>query len=228
MAVDLSKYGLAPSASNSWASQYSWVGNTLQRRMPTGYGSAGQVLFGAPTTYATRDKSGMVTFGGTPSTSKLASFGLGDNSVFKVGDQYYQSRGGKLYATDAQGRTLTEAYQSSYDEAKAANEQRYQDILKGYEQQGQQAVADVNSAYDAAESRGAQDLVSSGLAGTTVLPSMRAGIAKQKTAAVGRLKESLLADRLGFMERRTDQYPDYSQLLQLAMLQGRGNGLSAY
>lgn len=121
---------------------------------------------------------------------------------------------------------MASAYQKAYSAALEANESRYQEILAGLETAGAQETKDIGTAYAGAEAAGQQDLVSRGLANTTMLPTMRTGVATAKTSALGRLKERLLQQRLGFMERRTDAYPSMDQFLQLMM--GQGNYGGAY
>ena len=69
-----------------------------------------------------------------------------------------------------------------------------------------------------------QDLVSSGLAGTTILPTARMGVARDQEAEYRRLNEmllgqqigaktSLMQDLFGYIERRG---PSYSDIMNLA------------
>lgn len=141
---------------------------------------------------------------------------------------------------------LASAYQKAYDEATAANEKRYQEILTGFRQRrtralsflegaGKQESADITQQFTNLQASGQQDLVSRGLTGTGVLSSQRRGIASSRVAAQGRLNERLQqqrldvdtrlsGDTLGFMERREDPFPDFQQLQQLAFMQGQGQG----
>lgn len=132
----------------------------------------------------------------------------------------------------------------AYNEAKAANEQRYSDILKGYEDRystalntlegaGKQESADIKQQYKELAAEGSQGLVNSGLYNTTIAPTMAMGYAKQEAGAQNRLNESLRQqklnlqtglsqDKLSFMERREDTYPDYSSFLNLMQQGGYG------
>ena len=133
---------------------------------------------------------------------------------------------------------MNQEYQSTYDEAKSANLDRYNKILQGYETRyddamnmldgmGDVALQDVERAYNLSGSKQAQGLVNSGLYSTTIAPAAQ----RQNTAAMmrekGRVQEALRAqklgymnqlsgDRLSFMERREDPYPDFNQMIQLA------------
>lgn len=130
------------------------------------------------------------------------------------------------------------AYASAYDKAKAANESRYQDILNQYQasytrnmanldQYGAQESADINQRYSELAAQGTQDLTSRGLGNTTVTGTMATGVANQASAEQRRLasdiaQQKYIADtaltntKLGFMERKTDSYPDLNTYLQLA------------
>ena len=110
------------------------------------------------------------------------------------------------------------------EETRLANEDRYEEILEGYEEMGGQERADIRSRYAGLASRGQQDLISRGLVGTTVLPGMRSLWAREETGAVGRLEERLRGERLGFMERRQDTYADPSLMMNAAIQYGQGTG----
>ena len=126
-------------------------------------------------------------------------------------------------------------YTRAFEEAKAANEARYQGILQGYrdrydrgigilEGMGDQSRRDIDASYAGQASRMGQDMVGRGLSGTTVAQSMQMGVERERQGAVGRLDESLRqqhlqtdaqlsGDKLGFMERRVDAYPDINQYM---------------
>ncbi|MFA7279105.1 MAG: hypothetical protein WC100_03325 [Sterolibacterium sp.] len=140
----------------------------------------------------------------------------------------------------AQG--FMDAYKSAYDEAKTSNQGRYDEIsgllnqrydrnMKYLEGAGVQEGADINEAYGAQQGSMMQNLAGSGLAGTTIAPTMAAGIERQRIADQGRLKErinnqkvstdaALSGDIASFKERRDDPYPDMGTYAQLAMQLG--------
>jgi len=68
-----------------------------------------------------------------------------------------------------------------------------QQQLKGY---GQQEMADLKQSYASAMGMAQQSLASTGLAGTTIAPSMRLGYMRQYSDALNRLHESLAQQRL--------------------------------
>lgn len=134
-------------------------------------------------------------------------------------------------------------------EAKAANEARYQEILGGYDQRygdvmqsisglGQTARDDLTERYRQASARGKQDMVDRGLTGTTVMPNMQRGYDRDYNRGLGGIEESLRrqqadtqanlqGDRLAFMERRTDAYPDVSAYSNILNQLGEAQGTAA-
>ena len=164
-----------------------------------------------------------------------------------------------------QKEALTTDFETQQAEAKAANEARYADILGQYgttvegatargpetlqfdESQfaglGDQAKKDIAQSYTNLTAANTQNLVSSGLAGTTARGAVTAASARGRTRDTAALNESLrreqigyssdidrfnastrnaysqyldslTAQKLSFMERREDDYPDQSIYLQ--------------
>lgn len=133
---------------------------------------------------------------------------------------------------------LAKSYQQQTDAANAANNQRYNDILGGYDKAlglatseltglSQQNKTDTNALYDTRRGSAEQNLISRGLGNTTVRSSIDRGITTDQAAANARINDQnklqrlgalsgLQSDRLGFMERRNDAPPDISQLAMLA------------
>ena len=118
---------------------------------------------------------------------------------------------GKAEANTAQ---LKAEYEKAFNEAKTANEQRYGEILGGFntlysdtmsglEGMGEAARKDVNSSYNKAFSQSMQGLVNSGMANSTVVPSVTLTNARQRNDAVNSLNEMLRRERLGYMNNIT-------------------------
>lgn len=145
---------------------------------------------------------------------------------------------------------LAGAYDSQQIAATNANEQRYRDILSGYgsafDRQnelltgaGQVQSDKLNRQFDSLQSKNLQDSVSRGLAGTTILPSMRRGTENSRAQAQNELADQIRQQRLGvdqqnsnatlgFMERRSDNSPSMSELIGLAQALGNaGDGSQA-
>lgn len=133
-------------------------------------------------------------------------------------------------------------------------EARLKETQKLLKNAGASEAADIRQGWANRESQGMSDLVSRGLTGTTIRPTMQMGYQREMNADLGRLRDRLrdqqanvygtmtgqqigtaqqvgmtgasaadqwAANRLGFMENRTDSYPDYNQLAALE------NGLGA-
>jgi hypothetical protein len=134
------------------------------------------------------------------------------------------------------------------DEARQANESRYNDILEllgslrgrtldDLQNMGQQQIADTNESYDNKRKELITDLADRGLSGSTKRIAVESMTKRERDAAVNRIKDALVANRTaaderlttnatGVMERRSDPYPDTSNIgaivTQLAGLLGRG------
>lgn len=141
------------------------------------------------------------------------------------------------------GGTLADQYQRAMDAANAANEARYQQILGGYdelrarvmgdmEKVGTQESKDIDREYRNMGSDTYQRLVNRGFANSTIPATMQMGVTREKMASQARLESQLAQQRanydtsisqgkMGVMERRTDQAPDYNQMLQLSQQLGQ-------
>lgn len=140
------------------------------------------------------------------------------------------------FGSPGSAEALWNDFQSKQTQANAANDNRYKDILGGYDQimgtfdnAGAQQAADINQGARNQGAQVQQNLVSSGLAGTTVMPTLQAGVERQRVANQARLNEQLQGQRAGmaknrldFMERRTDQAPDPNMYMNLIQKIGEG------
>ncbi|MCA9366697.1 hypothetical protein KC887_00325 [Candidatus Kaiserbacteria bacterium] len=137
---------------------------------------------------------------------------------------------------------LVSEYQRAQNDAVQANEQRYQNILAGYNDRWQRAMselanvgnqqrADLNRGYDAMAGQINANSIDRGLSNSTVRDTMLMGNQRERSMASNRLEEALTRERLGydtglqgdllqFMERRNDTYPQLGQLTDLARMLG--------
>lgn len=93
---------------------------------------------------------------------------------------------------------LGSAYaQGLQDDVLNGYENRYQRGMNTIDQLGGQEKADVNQRYDQLQAQTNQDLVSRGLTGTTIKPTMTLGNERERQAALSRVNERLLRERLG-------------------------------
>jgi len=117
---------------------------------------------------------------------------------------------------------LIEQQQEAMDEAKRQTEERFQQAMGNLENVGVQERADIGTRFDASRAAVNQSLVSSGLAGTTVLPSMQRGVERERTAARRRLETDLARERNQLLAARNDIPPDIGRFAELLRLQGAG------
>lgn len=143
-------------------------------------------------------------------------------------------------------QSAIDSYRSAYDEAKTANQTRYNQALSGYQSlyddqmaqlknYGSQRLIDVGKAYDNLGSSMTQNLISRGMMGSTIYPTMQMGVQRQKQAEINRTSQGLLDQKLGYqqqlagniyglMERRQDPYPDMGSYLALMNSYGNFGG----
>ncbi len=117
---------------------------------------------------------------------------------------------------------LVEEYNRAFGEAKGANEARYQRMLGITEETTGQRGADIRAGAFEERSDLEQGLARSGLSGTTVSPTLTAGVRRREEESLNRLADMMQGTKLGIMERREDQYPDAASLQ--ASLSGLGQG----
>lgn len=137
-------------------------------------------------------------------------------------------------------------YQSKLDQANAANESRYQDILGRLEGRYSRNMARVgnwgrSAADDAVErSKEAMGAIQANLSGRGLgnfsnseafrqrnsrdLDGSLQQISEMRDARAAEYDQSLSKDIADFMERRTDKAPDMNQMLQLMQAYGAGGG----
>ena len=135
------------------------------------------------------------------------------------------------YSTSRQNQALRERYmreyQTAYNEAKAANEARYQEILTGYktrystamqglassreeimsglEGMGEAELAGIGRQYTKERASVAQGLISSGLHSTTVAPAVLGGVTRREGYATGEAQERLRREKLGYLKSLSDR-----------------------
>jgi len=189
---------------------------------------------------------------GTP----LLAGAIGSTPVMISGVRY-NSAGQQI---NQSGVPLTDAttneFQKYYNEAKQANEKRYNQAvalfqdpldpskglipetnaaLTGY---GTQQAADINQLWANTQSQGMQDLTSKGLMNSSVAPTMKMGYARQKSADLSRLQESIQQQKAaynidltkslaGIIGSRTDTYPDLMQAYILSQGVGKSTATGA-
>ena len=160
-------------------------------------------------------------------------FGRGGATVLRGSRQHQIASNLAASRPDPREQYLQQ-FQTSQQEARDVNEQRYQSILGGYDARlsglegaGAQERMDIGERWRQTGARRGQDLVSRGLSGSTIQMNIGSDIARGESGDVGRLEERLRGQRMGaemdrlrFMERREDEYPNQPAMLNL--MQGLG------
>lgn len=138
---------------------------------------------------------------------------------------------------------LAGKYQQALDKANAANEQRYQQILGGYDalqgrvmgdlaNVGDMERKDINRQYNSMGADTYQRLVNRGFGNSSLLATMRMGTERERSDAMARSYEraaqmranadmQISQGKMGVMERRTDLAPDPQQMIALSQGMGR-------
>jgi len=119
-------------------------------------------------------------------------------------------------------QNLTKEMQDAMDEANRKNEERYQQALANLEGVGEQERADINTTFDSSRSAVNQGLINSGLAGTTVAPSMQRGVERERVGALNRLASMLARERNQVIIGRNDVPPDLQAYINLMYQTGTG------
>ena len=133
-----------------------------------------------------------------------------------------QQKLGEQAATGLSG--MIGQYNTAYEEAKAANEQRYQAMLGITDTTTGQRAADIRSSYGEQGAQQQQQLARLGMSGTTIAPTMQMGVQREQQSALNRLADQMQGTKLGIMERRTDEYPKSDIIMSLVQALSQGGG----
>lgn len=121
---------------------------------------------------------------------------------------------------------IIKQFQRQQNEANAANEQRFADIVGARTGPGQfsggllasagaTALADAERRATRELASADQNLTSRGLGNTTIRSAVRRGILEDQSRAEERVREQVALGRAGVIERRTDVGPDIGQISSL-------------
>lgn len=153
------------------------------------------------------------------------------NTAYSTGGAYTGQYSPNLWSMFMQA-------QKAQEDANRANQERYEEGLRRLQEReamaseyGSAAMAEARRQFANLGTQANQKMVDRGLTGTTIAPSVQAGIARQgeQTAAkIGedamRYRTDLIGDTVGFMERRDDVGPDLGMLGNLMMQYGQSGG----
>jgi len=119
---------------------------------------------------------------------------------------------------------LVESYNQAYGQARGANEARYQQLLGIADQTTGQRAADIRREGVEERSDLLQGLGRTGLANTTVAPTLTVGSKRREQESLNRLADQMQGTKLGIIERREDAYPDSAALQSSLSSLGEGYG----
>jgi hypothetical protein len=119
---------------------------------------------------------------------------------------------------------LVNQYNQAYNSARSANEQRYQQLLGIADQTTGQRMADIRSTGAGQSADIMQQLARTGMANTTVAPTLQMGVNRETQSSLNRAADELQGTKLGIIERREDEYPDSNIIVQLAQALGQSGG----
>ena len=164
---------------------------------------------------------------------RVVPYGPAGNIQYK-----FVASGGSTGSTGGDYASLLEGFEQRETGARESNIKREQEIrslygglISQYEEGGafkQAGLADIERTKTKAIGAGTQQMISSGLYGTTTASAIP--VQAEAQAGQARLKlEDLLQQRTsqaklglaGFVERIQEPYPDYNQLLQASIAQGQ-------
>jgi hypothetical protein len=125
-------------------------------------------------------------------------YGLADQNVTADTNDLYAYGASNQGQWSQMGQNLLNSYDQGWDPISQGYQQRYGRGMGYLEGMGNQQKKDLNSQYDNLQTQVAQQMQQRGLANTTVMPSMQAGVERERSDARGRLQEQLNRERLGW------------------------------
>jgi len=117
-------------------------------------------------------------------------------------------------------QNLVNQYNKAFQEARSANEARYQQLLDIASRTTGQREIDIRQDYGGMGADISQRLARLGMANTTIAPTMQMGVQREMQSALNRLADEMQQTKLGIIERREDIYPRSDIIMQLAQMLG--------
>ncbi len=103
---------------------------------------------------------------------------------------------------------MIDQYNQAFQQAKAANEAKYQEALGVVGTNTGQQRADVLSQYQGQRANAMQQLARVGMANTTIAPTLQAGIQREQQGALNRVSDQMMQARLGVMQGFEHKFPE--------------------
>ena len=118
----------------------------------------------------------------------------------------------QILGQQQQGRTgltgMIDQYNQAFQQAKAANEAKYQEALGVVSTNTGQQRTDVLSQYQGQRANAMQQLARVGMANTTIAPTLQAGIQREQQGALNRVSDQAMQARLGVMQGFEFKFPE--------------------
>ena len=133
-----------------------------------------------------------------------------------------EARNPAAYQRQQEQQGFIDQYQQAIDDANENNESRYNEALGNLDGVGKQQRADINQRFDSGRTAVNQSLVDSGLANSTVLPTMRQGVERNRQGALGSMEANLARERNQIIGSRNDTGPSLEFMYQMMLNKGQG------
>ena len=127
---------------------------------------------------------------------------------FGAQEQLYRDIMGQQQEATGGLTGMINQYNQAFQQAKAANEAKYQEALGVVGTTTGQQRADVMSQYGQQRSSAMQNLARLGMSGTTIAPTMQAGIQREQQGALNRISDQMMQAKLGVMQGFEHKYPE--------------------
>jgi len=151
-------------------------------------------------------------------------FGTALNTAYQMNQSLRnQEQEAENAAEDATQQAL-EQYQTAYDEAKQANEERYQRLLGMSDKLSNQRATDIRTQYQREQAKTGQKLANLGMQNTTIAPTLRTGYQRDMQGALNEASNVGTRRKMDIMQSRSDVYPQRSQMLDLVRYYGKNIG----
>ena len=103
---------------------------------------------------------------------------------------------------------MIDQYNQAFQQAKTANEQKYQEALGVVGTNTGQQRSDVMRQYQGQRASAMQQLARVGMANTTIAPTLQAGIQREQQGALNRVSDQAMQARLGVMQGFEYKFPE--------------------
>ncbi len=217
-------------------------------------GQAANASMGGSMVYGTPGDPGSFTENMNAANTRNWLAGMGQGSMANAGLNNMAAMtglpggmaSGMAGMAGASGNPLIDAYVNAMNAANQANQQRYDDILGGWQSArdwasglmdtlGGQQRKDTETAFNKQQEELKQSMMNRGLTSSTVTDNLSKGITRTGSEAQARLAESLTREKLNtllpiqekqlnFMERKTEQGPDMGLFAKLMEMYGSAGG----